>query len=253
VYDAEVGPGSPIAGAVVGVLVCEPRTFQATAGADGRYSLLVPGAYLSRCAEVTLMASASGYLLYEERRMVDALRASPLQDIGLWPEREPTPTATTTVWPTSSLLVHKMVDKEYVGPGELLSYTIVMMNDMLGGGDPGTSVTVSDTLPTTLAYVTGSLSSGATYDEPTRTIHWEGQVPRGGSVTITFAAQLTAQAAEMRSVSNWVHVVDAYGRMYERQAQTHILHPGEATPTCTPTGTRRLFLPVIRRVAVPPA
>ena len=256
VFDAEAGPGAPIVGAEVGVAVCQPRTFLTTSGKGGRYQLLLPASYLNQCAEVTLQASASGYLPFEESRTVPDLRANPQQSIGLWPQPEPTATATT--WPTASLLVHKMVDKEYAEPGEVLSYTIVLMNDMLGGGDPGAEVTVHDPLPTTLAFVAGSLSAGASYDEPTRTISWEGQVPRGGSVTIHFAAELTGEAAAWRSVSNWVHVTDAFGREYEEQAQTHIQQLATGTPTLTPsptpTGTtvpipnlHQVFLPSVRK------
>ena len=171
------------------------------------------------------------------------------------PTPTPTATPTPTERPDATLLVTKLVDREYAEPGDELSYTIVVMNDMLGGEDPGAHVTLRDELPQTLALVPGSLSPEASYDEPTRTISWEGQVPRGGSLAITFRAVLTAAAADMRSVSNGVLVADAFGREYQVQAQTHILQPGETgTPLPTPTGTtvpiitlHQIFLPVMRR------
>lgn len=159
----------------------------------------------------------------------------------------PTPSATPTV--VASLMAAKLVDKKWALVGEVLQYTLVVMNDMMGGDDPGSYVQLVDPLPDTLELVPGSLSPHASYDADTRTILWSGQVPRGGSIGITFHALLTPAAGSWRSVSNTMVVTDAFGRELEASAQTHIIHPtGTATPTSTaepPTMEHHLYLPVV--------
>ena len=128
----------------------------------------------------------------------------------------------------------KFVDKGQASPGDELQYTLLVMNDMLSGDDPGSDVHIVDALPETLELVPGSLSPEATYDEGMRSILWQGQVPRGGSVTLGFRAILPPASAEWRSVSNTMVVTDAFGRRREASAQTHIRL--EPTPTETPPG-----------------
>ncbi len=145
----------------------------------------------------------------------------------------PTPTPTATM-PSPTLMAAKFVDKGQAMPGEELEYTLVVMNDILSGEDPGSDVHIVDPLPETLELVPGSLSPEATYDPDTRSILWQGQVSRGGSVTLGFRAVLTPASAQWRSVSNTMLVTDAFGRQVEASAQTHInLEP---TPTETPPG-----------------
>jgi uncharacterized repeat protein (TIGR01451 family) len=157
----------------------------------------------------------------------------------LTPLATATPTATEPV--SATLLTFKTVDKEWARPGEELQYAVVMMNDMLGGGDPGTDVRLRDPLPASLELVPGSLDQRATYDAGTRTIYWQGQVPRGGSVEITFRALLTQAAAGLRSVINAAIVTDALGREVAATAQTQILHQ-------TPTGVHSyVYVPVVRK------
>jgi uncharacterized repeat protein (TIGR01451 family) len=121
-------------------------------------------------------------------------------------------------------MVIKLVDKEQASVGEALTYTLVVMNDMLGGENPGAHVQLHDQLPETLELVPGSLSPEATYDEASRTVQWSGTVPQGGSVDIAFQAVLTSAAGEMRSAINTVVVTDAFGRMDERSAQTQVVN-----------------------------
>ena len=161
----------------------------------------------------------------------------------------PTPTATPTQ--VASLMVSKLVDTEWALAGDVLQYTLVVMNDMLGGDDPGSSVELVDVLPDAVELVAGSLSPHASYDAETRTIYWNGSVPRGGSIGITFQALLTSAAGCWRPVSNTMVVTDAFGRRLEAPAQTHITDPTcTATPTSTaepPPTAHRLYLPVMVR------
>jgi hypothetical protein len=99
VYDASVGPGRRIGGAVVSVLTCLGHLLQEEAGTNGAYSLLLPGTDLGPCSEVTLFTFASGFQSLEKGISVAELRAQPSLDIGLFPVGFATPTATRTRLP----------------------------------------------------------------------------------------------------------------------------------------------------------
>ena len=94
VYDAQTGPTKPIPGAVVSIVMCGPRVFQAVTGPDGHYTLILPDEYLNLCVAVTLRCWAAGYLGAEGVIAVTNLRAQPVRDIGLEPSGLPTPTDT---------------------------------------------------------------------------------------------------------------------------------------------------------------
>lgn len=151
--------------------------------------------------------------------------------------RSPTATPAATALPSATaaatLVVVKFVDKQQATPGETLQYSLVVMNDMLAGPDPGAAVTLEDPLPDQLEVVAGTLTGDAVYEEAGRTIRWVGQVPRGGSVEVRFQVRLASGAAKMRSVINTVLVTDAFGRQREASAQTQVTLLA-ATPTPTP-------------------
>jgi len=166
----------------------------------------------------------------------------------LVPSATPTPTRDLT----ATLGVSKLVDLGEAPPDSVLHYTIVVMNDMLGGEDPGACVTLEDALPETLELVPGSLDPEAQYDAGARTIRWTGSIPRGGSIALEFQARMTPLATTMRSVSNTVVVTDAFGRVREAEAHTQVLleptatgTPATATPTHTPTPTSMPGPPVL--------
>ncbi len=167
--------------------------------------------------------------------------ATPTATPTLTPTETATPTDTPTVIPSptvdATLMVAKFVDKQQATPGEMLQYSLVVMNDMLGGADPGATVTMEDTLPVTLEFVEGSLTGQAVYDAASRTVRWVGQVPRGGSVEVRFQVRLTPAVAGMQAVINTVLVADAFGRPREATVQTQVTPP-------------RLYLPLVIRTAI---
>jgi len=108
VYDAAIGPAQPISGATVSVLMCVPRRFETSSGADGHYSLLLPGLYLNACSEVTLEAWATGYESVSQPVSVADLRAHPQRDFALTRG----PTATPTVTPPRYWIALPVVSKD---------------------------------------------------------------------------------------------------------------------------------------------
>jgi uncharacterized repeat protein (TIGR01451 family) len=150
-----------------------------------------------------------------------------------------TPTETPTITPSptvqATLTVAKLADRQQVATGELLEYSLVVMNDMLVGADPGAAVTIEDNLPLELELVEGTLTGEAIYEAASRTVRWVGQVTRGGSVEVRFKVRIMAAAAQLPSVVNTVRVTDAFGRQREASVQTQLV-------------PHRLHLPLLLRL-----
>jgi hypothetical protein len=97
VYDAAIGPGLPLADAVVSVEMCVPGFLQATTGPDGRYRLLLPVHYLDACNDTNarLYGWAVGYQTRVDIVPVAELRANPVHDFAMyrigWPTVTPLP------------------------------------------------------------------------------------------------------------------------------------------------------------------
>ena len=115
-------------------------------------------------------------------------------------------------------MVHKLVDPESIAPGDVMTYTVVMMNDMLGGTDPGASVLLTDTIPAHTSYISGTLTGGATYEATLNRIIWSGSVPQGLSASISFQVQVDGGAPSGKSVENVALIQDALGRVYSARA-----------------------------------
>ncbi len=166
----------------------------------------------------------------------------------------PSPTPSPTP-PEPTLMAAKFVDQGEAAAGDVLQYTLVVMNDMLAGADPGAKVGLVDKLPEALELVPGSLSADATCDAAKRTIMWQGHVPSGLSVQVVFKAKLTAAPAGLASIVNTMSVTDAFGRVREVSAHTQVRRP---TPTATsvpatPTPTATGVTPVASPSPVPSA
>ena len=85
----------PLADATVSAVLCQPRTYSASSGADGSYVLLLPAQYVNACAEVRLEVRAAGYETAAQTLAVVELRVQPQRDFALLPAGSTaTPTAT---------------------------------------------------------------------------------------------------------------------------------------------------------------
>ncbi|MEE8391886.1 MAG: hypothetical protein V3S14_13965, partial [Anaerolineae bacterium] len=90
--------------------------------------------------------------------------------------------------------------------GDTFTYTIVVVNSSLVSGTLGT--TISDTLPTGVSYVSGTLMATAGVVTPTASgIEWSGIVMASSRITITFA--VTATALPGRVITNTAVISDA--------------------------------------------
>jgi uncharacterized repeat protein (TIGR01451 family) len=118
-------------------------------------------------------------------------------------------TASATVvsapnWETSV----KTTDRLHIEPEVPFSYTIRLVNT---GDMHAPTVRLTDTLPSEVTYVTGTLTAtggAASYDPATRRILWNGAVDVGQGVWITFAVTLDPDVPPGTVVQNVAQVDD---------------------------------------------
>jgi uncharacterized repeat protein (TIGR01451 family) len=102
---------------------------------------------------------------------------------------------------TASLTATKAVTGGNLMPGGTVVYTVTLTNSGSGAtfDEPGDEFT--DTLPSTLTLTLAAASLG-TVSTTGNTVHWNGGVPAGGTVTITIHATISSSAAVQSVISN---------------------------------------------------
>ncbi len=108
---------------------------------------------------------------------------------------------------------YKNVTPQMASPGDTLTFTVVMRNT---GRADAVGATLRDPIPDHATYVPGSATGGATYNAAEDRIEWEGTIPAGSDVTITF--QVTADPTtrglpiiNQATISHpWTHATDGY-------------------------------------------
>jgi uncharacterized repeat protein (TIGR01451 family) len=125
----------------------------------------------------------------------------------------------------------KAVSSRTAHYGDVMTYSIVVRNT--GGSFPAT-VRVTDTLPSGLASVPGSLAatSGTPDDASAPTLKWNGVMSTTSVVTVTFAVSVTMPNAAI--IVNAAAINPGYGSPFTRTAAI-VVNPHE------------LFLPLILR------
>jgi uncharacterized repeat protein (TIGR01451 family) len=98
-----------------------------------------------------------------------------------------------------------VIGNDVVTPGSSVGYTVVISNS---GTTPDLAVVMTDTLPSELAYETGSISvsGGGIYTVTGNVIAWSGAVNNNSEVTIQFSATLTNTAAAGTIITNTAEI-----------------------------------------------
>ena len=99
-------------------------------------------------------------------------------------------TATITVVPTADVTVAKSVDQSNAQIGDRLTYTITATNN---GPSPADAVTIIDTLPAGVTFVSGTGPGGVALTAAGQTVTFNGgTLASGGSFTATILADIAA-------------------------------------------------------------
>jgi hypothetical protein len=88
VYDAVGGYSKGIADARLSLITRQLGNLWTRTGADGNYSLMVPGPNLQACLQVLLQVRALGYSPLSVVIPAEGVRAGPRRDIALMPQRQ---------------------------------------------------------------------------------------------------------------------------------------------------------------------
>ncbi len=109
-------------------------------------------------------------------------------------------TATTTVMPQADLSITKSDSPDPIVTGQNVTYTLTVSN---AGPSDSTGVTVTDTLPANLTFVSCNSTGGGTCGGSgnARTVSFT-SIPAGGSATITFVATVNCNVANGTVITN---------------------------------------------------
>ena len=109
----------------------------------------------------------------------------------------------------------KEVDPTRASAGEVVTFTVRLVNDGVLDG----SVSLTDTLPSTLLLQGApTASAGPAPTVNGQTITWSGTVGAGGEVLITYTAQLTSTTVLTPTAVNHALIDDGRGNVYTRMA-----------------------------------
>jgi uncharacterized repeat protein (TIGR01451 family) len=94
--------------------------------------------------------------------------------------------------------------------GDTVTYTIGLTNagPRAQNDNPGDEFV--DTLPTSLSVLSATASSGVATNDPS-TVHWNGSIPAGGTVSITIVARIQAAPPSTTIVNQGMVLFDANG------------------------------------------
>ncbi len=106
---------------------------------------------------------------------------------------------------------------EGVLPGGTVTYTLTLVNN---GNDPLT-IALTDPIPADTTYVAGSVTGGATLQDPPARIVWEGLLAKGAQHVITFKVTINADVARGSLITNTV-TATVGGVPYTAQATVHV-------------------------------
>lgn len=114
-----------------------------------------------------------------------------------------------------------MVDRSAARGGDTLNYTITINNS---GELPASDVTVTNTLPPSLTYLSDSLAivGDGAYGESNGVITWAGTIEGNGQVTITFSAVVADGVSPGTEIQNTVEISGPKDTLISRTATTTI-------------------------------
>ncbi len=109
----------------------------------------------------------------------------------------------------------KRADKAQAVRGDVVVYDFFLQNT---GVSTATGAVLTDVIPSSLAYVPGSLICGSgVCDHTTGVITWTGDIAPDDPVTLTFAAVLISSLPDQTVVTNTAHLDDSYGPILNLQ------------------------------------
>jgi uncharacterized repeat protein (TIGR01451 family) len=119
-----------------------------------------------------------------------------------------------------------LADRSVAAPGEQITYTLAIRN---AGNRPLSTVFLSNTVPVSATYVSGSLVGPAEYDSVTNRFTWSGALAPNETITVAYRLQLEAPLPDGARIRNVAHLTDDSGLGLDRIAAVRINTPHLAT------------------------
>ncbi len=147
-------------------------------------------------------------------------------------------TTTISLFPDLSASV-KQVSNTSATPGQTITYTVVVSNT---GNGPATA-RITDTLPVSVTYASGSASNGAIYSSSSRSITWNGTVAAGTSSSISYRAVITSPLDNGLIITNSATIDDGNGSVFETTPVTTTISSSPDLSTSAKTVKRPISSP----------
>jgi len=128
-------------------------------------------------------------------------------------------------------------DRGATSGGDMLTYTVALRND----GPDAVTASLSNTLPLSLAMLSGSLTGPAAYDTLARRISWEGELDPGAAITFTYRATVALGIPAATAIVNPARLeLEKQGIRFHRAAVVRVDAPDLSTSAfwCRPFATR---------------
>ena len=156
---------------------------------------------------------ATAFLAFPFEALPEAARAEAMQQTVGW-----------LSWLGASSFA---ADRGAIAAGAAVTYTLRVHND----GYHTVTASVSNTLPISLALVTGTLTGPATYTPTVRRIDWTGALAPAAAITIAYQATVTAGVPAGTPIANTVDLaVEDHKIQFQRAAVVRV-----ETPDLTPS------------------
>jgi uncharacterized repeat protein (TIGR01451 family) len=120
------------------------------------------------------------------------------------------------------------VERHVVGQSQELSYTLQIRNT---GPALLAAASLSNTLPVSTSYVSGSLEGPGIYDPASRQVSWQGTLAPGQTVEIGYRVLVEGFLPEGTMIRNRARLADESGLWFERVASTRVAGPDLSAST----------------------
>lgn len=130
---------------------------------------------------------------------------------GANPAFETVPVTTTISSAPNLSTSTKLVNMAVVTPGQTITYTVFLTNT----GNMNASARLTDTLPVSVTYVSGSATGGAAYNSGSRSITWAGSVTTASPISITYRAAITSPLDNGTLITNTSIINDGFNAPFD--------------------------------------
>ncbi|HET90442.1 MAG TPA: DUF11 domain-containing protein, partial [Chloroflexi bacterium] len=127
---------------------------------------------------------------------------------------------------TVDVVIYKSAGAAYAFPGDVITYTLTYGNN---GSAVAADVVISDTLPVSVTYVSGSITGSGADDSGAPTLVWRvGSLPAGASRQASYVVSLASDATPGADIPNTALLVSALDTATSNESHVTVASAGVA-------------------------